>query len=264
MKTVSVSGPPSQSSINPRVDFDKDALEALIYQKGYDVIHEKSLQCPCKSRDSNQQSNCKNCGGCGWAFINSNETRMVIHSMNRDTKFKDWSEINKGTASITCLDREELSYMDRVTVKDANAIFGEVQHNRKSSTDKLFFFTSYDIKQILYIGLFISTDEPYQKLEVTTDYTFSGNKIILDDKYLTSDEDQDLSITIRYKHAPTFYIIDMPRETISSSVMAGGVEKNPVYLPIHAVAMRGQYIPDAENFIGNRMIDNSYNTNTCL
>jgi len=258
-KTVTVGLAPSKAPTQPRADFDKDSFEALVWQKGYEVIHEKALQCPCKSRTNNQQANCKNCGGSGWAFINSNETRMILHSMNRSTKFKDWSEENIGTASVTCLDREELSYMDRVTVKKGNAVFNQVLHSLKSDSNKLFFFTSYQIKQILYIGLFIDVDTAYKKLEVGVDYTYSGNKIVLDDAYLGSD-DEDLSITVRYKHPPTFYIIDMPRETMSSSIVIGGTEKDPVYLPVHAVGKRGQYIIDAENFTGTRIIDNSFDT----
>ena len=54
----------------------------------------------------------------------------------------------------------------------------------------------------------------------------------------------------------------MNREVSASFVKVGNVEKQ-VTLPVHAIGRRSHYILDAENFNGDRIIDNSYDI-SCL
>ena len=75
----------------PRADLHKREFDTLIHQKGRDVLLETALQCPCKSPSTNQQSDCKNCGGTGWIFVNPRETRMVLTAINAVTEFRPWS-----------------------------------------------------------------------------------------------------------------------------------------------------------------------------
>jgi hypothetical protein len=110
----------------PRANFINTEFDINIWEHGYNVIHELGLQCPCKSKNTNQQSNCKNCGGSGWIFLNPTKTRMVLHSMNLNTKYQMWSQENAGTVSISCRSNETLGFMDRLTVLDGLAIFWEV------------------------------------------------------------------------------------------------------------------------------------------
>jgi hypothetical protein len=65
------------SGASTRADFNKSDFETLIQQKGRDVVLEKAILCGCKDKQGNQQSNCKNCGGAGFLFINPKETRMI-------------------------------------------------------------------------------------------------------------------------------------------------------------------------------------------
>lgn len=257
-KTVQISSAPINVN-STQVDFILNDFEKLIWQKGYTVIHESALKCPCKSKNTNQQSNCKNCGGTGWSFINSVETRMVIHSMNLSTQFKEWSEESIGTASVTCMDREKLSFMDRITIVDGKTIFGEVLFLKQFNSN-LFFYTVYDIKEMQYIALFDTVSSKYINLFYNTDFTYSKNKIILNSaKWISMIPlDGDLSIVVRYSHAPQFHIIDMQRNTMVSEIKIVGKESE-IQLPIHAVARRSHYVLDAENVAGNRILDNSFN-----
>ena len=258
IKTVAISEAPANTAL-PTVEFIKNDFERLIWNRGYDVIHEQALRCPCKGANTNQQSNCKNCGGSGWTFINAVETRMVIHSMNLDTKYKEWSEVSVGTASITCLDRENLSFMDRITVKDSRTIFTEALF-LKQIPGNLFFYTVYDIIEIQYIAVFDTVNTKYENIFYNTDFTYTRNKIILNSAKWSSliPTDGDLSITIRYVHNGQYHIIDLPRDTMESFTKITGFEKKePNQLPIHAVGRRSHYVLDAENFAGNRVLDNS-------
>lgn len=245
---------------SPQANLIKGKFDTLIWQQGYDVIKESAIKCPCKSENTNQQSNCKNCGGVGWIFLNAKKTKMIMHSMNLNTKFKEWSEQNMGTASISCLAEDELSFMDRITTLDGNAIFSEVLFVRERD-DVYFFNTIYNIKEVLYIGLFISTGEVLKPLIYGTDFTYSENKII----FLTASEyidplvtEQDISIALRYKHAPQFHVIDIPRETVATFNKINGDEEGAFNLPIHAIGRRSHYVLDAQNFDNTRVLNNNH------
>lgn len=257
MTTIIPTSAPLGSN-NPRVDFKKDQFEGLIWQKGYDVIHESALVCPCVSKAVNQQSSCKNCGGTKWIYINPTQSRMVLHSMNMSTKFKQWSQENLGTASLTSLSDDEISYMDRITVLDGNSIFSEVLF-LKEYNGTYYFNTIYNIKEIKYIGVFINTGVKLTPLIYGTDFTYVDNKIIFltAANYTDINADElDCSITIRYVHAPQFHVLDIPRETIQSFVNINGKEV-AIDLPIHAVCRRSHYVLDAQNFEKTRILDNS-------
>ena len=260
MAKVQVTQAPIGASL-PTVDINKSELDGVVWNKGLDVVHETALQCACKSKNTNYLSSCKNCGSTGWVFINPKKTKMVMHSMNLNTQFKEWSEERLGTASITALDTIELAFMDRITVSKGNSVFSESLFYRQADTD-LFFYTVYDIKEIMYIALFDGVDNPFKRLILDMDYTFEKNVIRLDNKYYDAlKTDQDLSITIRYKHSPQFHVIDIPRDIFISTIRYDN-NKN-VQLPIHAIGRRSHYVLTAENLSGTRLVDNSYDINSC-
>jgi len=255
-KTVIPTSAPLGSS-NPQVDFKKDSFEGLIWQKGHKVIKESALKCSCVSPSVNQQSNCKNCGGTGWIFINPTETRMMSHSINLSTKYKQWSETNVGTVSLTCLSQDELGFMDRITILDGNSIYSQVCFLKRYN-GVFYFNTVYPIKQIKYIGVFRDTQQKLTPLVYGVDYTYTENKII----FLTaanftdtSAQQLDCSITIRYQHAPQYHVLDLPRETIQFFLR--GENEKLVDLPIHGIARRVHYVLDQQNFDNTRLLDNS-------
>ena len=81
-------------SLNLKIlsSFHRNDFEKLIAQKGRAVTLEQAIQCSCKSRSANQQSNCQNCGGTGWIFINSRLTRLVIQQMKINITFSERME----------------------------------------------------------------------------------------------------------------------------------------------------------------------------
>jgi hypothetical protein len=243
---------------NTRADFNRSDFETLIAQKGRNVILEKALQCPCKGKSTNQQSNCKNCGGTGWVFINPKETRLVLQGMNITPNFKAWSEEITGDLKVTASDTEELTFMDRLTLEDGRAIFNEVLFFKTRGTGSsavTFAFTSYNIKEVKYIGYFKGTDQPFQKLNFGTDYTFDKNIIKIINPAIVPVQG-DISVTIRYIHAPQYLMIDMKRESMETFVMEG--TEKMVHLPISGTARRQHYILGAPNLNGNNLVSNDY------
>lgn len=255
-KQIVIQKSPSTSQ-RPSASFSVSEFEQLIFQKGYEVIHEKALKCPCKSKNSNQQSNCKNCGGTGWVFINPVKTRMILHSMNLNTQYKEWTELKLGTVSISALPAENLSYMDRITVVEGKASFSEVLHFSRIDGNVLFASSTYRIKEVFYVGLFVTVNSKLSKLEQDIDYTFESNRFYLDAKYSDGTDEQDISVTIRYEHSPEYHVLDLQRETMQSFYTKETYE-SLIDLPISGIGKRAHYIMDMENISGTRLLDNSF------
>ena len=224
------------------LEFDK-----LIWSKGYRVIHEKALKCPCKSKRVNQQSNCKNCGSTGWIFINPIETRMSLYGMNQNTDYKQWSEENMGRVNISVMNKDRVSFMDKITLIEGISTFNEVRHFKKSSNNELFVYCSYHIREVLYVGLFISETTILQRLVEVEDYTFDGNKVFLTSKFLANFiDDNTYSISIRYSHQPQYYVQDLPR-TVANSRKAYDGNEEFQNLPLNAIGRSAHFILDMEN-----------------
>lgn len=261
-KSVVIQAAPSTPR-HTTVGFYSEEFEKLIWDKGYDVIHEKSLQCPCKSKRVNQLANCKNCGGTGWLFINPVQTKMVLRNMNENTQYKAWSKENLGNVALSSLNINRLTNMDRITVIKAEANFNEVRHFLKSEEDILFTYCSYHIKTIEYVGLFVNETTALTRLVKDIDYTFDGNKLYLTNKYVTNYvDDNTYSVTIRYIHQPQYHVLDINRQVANSSKMLDGKEEFQ-NLPIAAVGRRAHFVLDTENIAINRLLDNSYIDDTC-
>lgn len=239
-----------------RADFNRPDFTTLIEQKGRNVTIETALACPCKSKNTNQQSNCKNCGGTGFVFINPRFTRLVLQGMSAKEEFlsNGATMTVTGDLKVTANDNEELTWMDRITVLDSRAIFNEVLFFKTRGTD-VFAFSSYNIKEIKYAGYFTGTDQPFQRLTLGTDYTFQGNIIRLVNPAIIAVQGE-ISVTFRYVHAPQYLMVDMKRESMETFVM----EENEkmVHLPISGTARRQHYILGAPNLNGDNILNNSY------
>lgn len=247
---------------HPRVDFVKEDFDVLVYQKGRPLILEKSLLCPCKSRDTNQQSDCKNCGGSGLIFINPKEVKMVVSSMNLNLAYAPWSQEMTGMINVTCAQEEKISIGDRLTFKNSESVFTEVLHF-KVKDDSLFSYTAYNLERIEYVGLFRTTDTTLKKLVKDVDYTYRDNVLQLVDSYYDPlISDQDLSVSIRYIHHPQYMIVDIKRETMETQIPLGGGEILK-RLPVSFMAKRTHYQLDAENLDKTRILDNSYEETNC-
>lgn len=245
----------------PRADFRVEDFNNIIYQKGRRVWYEKALKCPCKSKSTNSSSNCKNCGGLGWVWINGKETRMVITGVSFVGETKQWSEEERGMINVTCNTSEQLTQMDKITLLDANSIHQEVVHFiRKGSV--YYAWTTYPIKKLLYAGAFISVNESFQVLE-SADIEFGPKNLIkLVNANLVASENEDISITLRYFFASSYSIIEMKRETMQSFRYEQGAEVIQE-MPLSAVARRLHLELNAPTLLGGGLLDNNYTEVSC-
>lgn len=269
-KQIEIQKSPNNAINQPSADFIKQNFDNLIWQKGYRVIVEKMIKCPCKGDNGiDPLSTCKNCAGTGFTYINPLLTRMILTAMNMSTEYKSWSAINAGTVNVSTLNENRLSYMDKITVVDCEGTFSETRHVLLDDTsDTLFFYTSYNMKSIEYAGLFIAHNEKYVRLKLNEDYTFKANIFYLDSKYRTifdtnKTSDFGTSITIRYNHPPQYYVIDLTRDVMQSWSRQGKKEVQ-IELPLAAIARRAHYVFEAENLSATRLLDNSYELDKCF
>jgi hypothetical protein len=65
-------------------------------------------------------------------------------------------------------------------------------------------------------------------------------------------------VSIRYRHHPLLYIWDSPREMLSSLLVKGAERRDNVNLAVKAIGKRAHLIVGAENWAGNRLLDNSW------
>lgn len=256
---------PANTTGKARVDFVRSDFDAVIEQKGYRVYHDKVMRCPCRTNQrTDALSSCRNCGGSGYVYINRFSTKMVLQSINLDTKFKEWSEERIGTVKITARESEDISFMDRITVRDAETISSEVLHpknqNEYEGTPTLYARVIHPIVEIDDIFAFEEVDKKLVKMTHGVDYTFSENVITFNNSYLNWD---NFTVSIRYKHNPSFYIIDMVRDVMTTTVKGEDGRDAQVQMPVHAVGRRAHYVLDEENLDGTYLIDNSYEI-SCL
>ena len=256
--TLTPAPPLAQFAKNAR--FVKSDFEDLIFNHGYDVIIEKVIRCPCKSKGGDNMSSCKNCAGSGWLWINPNKTKAILKSMNANTKFKEWSEENVGNANITLRDVDRISFMDKITVLN-----GESMHTQNvypvDLGNVIFSFTDYPVKEMEEVYMFLSGEVKLKKLLPTTDYTISDDKIILNNKFKNT---KNFTLSLRYIHAPQFLVVDIIRDVMSSqAIPSPGESVKNVQMPVSAVGRRLHYVLNRQNFVGDYLFDNSYIADSC-
>jgi hypothetical protein len=252
-KTIIQATPPSLIQ-QSRVDFDKSDFDALFPQKGYSAIWEKSFKCGCNTEGNDHpNSTCKNCGGVGWIWVNPTQTRIITHSNNINTQFKEWSELKLGTVSMTFRDPFKLSYFDKVTLLESEAVYTERLYPFELDGET-YAFSLYPIISIEAVLLFVDDSTKLTLLIQDTDFTISDNIITFSDNSY-----DEKTVTIRYIHRPEYRIVDIPRESMVTPVKNSVTGKsNDVLMPIHAIAQRTHLVQDSENKAGNRLLDNSY------
>lgn len=233
-----------------RVDFVSPDFDALVDNKGYDVIWERAIPCPCASRNA-AHSTCKNCQGTGWVFINPKQIKAVAQSINKDTKYKDWSVELLGTISLTVKSCFHLNYMDKITLLGATAPQSENLLVKDFSGQK-YVNTIYGIKSIIDIFKFVDESQPLQLLTKGKDYSFEGNKILFNG--LQTGE----SISVSYVHNVQYNVLDLPHDIRQTIVLDSKSREQTLLLPISAVARRTHNVLDAPNFNGDNLFDNSY------
>jgi len=257
-KGIIVQTPPNTEG-KPEVNLVKSDFDAAIEQKGYDVYHDHAIKCPCSSRDGvAAQSNCKNCGGGGWFYVNRTQTRMIVQSMNVTTQYREWSEERIGTSSITARAEDRLSFMDRIILLDSESDYSQVIFLKKQPTsNKLYGVLRYQPIYTYSVFMYKSIHEKHILLVEGEDYIIEDRMIKTLD--LEEGDVSEPTISIRYRHNVEYTIVDLQRDVMvqrEKEKCTGATV--PAQFPIYAVGRKSHYLLDSDNFQGTKLLDNSF------
>lgn len=237
-------------------EFRLNEFEAAIFNKGYGIVVENAMRCPCHALDA-PLIDCQNCNGSGYFYINPTLTRGLITGINQNNKYKSWSEEMIGTiqVSVNEINKINLSYFDRITIKNESTYYSENLIIRRFDTNT-FVFTTYKPINIISIHLFKSSSEKLIKMD-PDDYEINPNNpycIILSNSII---EEREV-LSIYYKHELEYHIIDLPHDIRSSwerDKQTG--QERKIRLPLQAVARRSHLIAVGKpNFDGSGIITN--------
>lgn len=261
-KPIVFQTPPA--SIQPSVGWDVDRFETLIQTQGYDALIDRAYRCPCADKTSGQAlSTCRNCLGRGWFFIDRTETRVIAQHMDSKRQYLEWSEVNRGTASITTKGIDKLGFMDRIILTQLEEYYSEILRPVMYD-DQLVAYPVYEPLKIYAMFLFSSDNTKLVPLS-TDMYTVDKNAIIFSKELLNmvnpssfNVTEMPLSITIRYSHYPVYHVIDVNRELmkVRQEKPCGVSDSDLRQMPINVLARKAHFIFDAQRW-GNNALDNT-------
>lgn len=117
----------SGSHMSPRTDISPNMYDNLIKQKGYRLIWEQALFCPCMNLESGQPDyECKSCYGRGYKYIRPKRIRALVTSINgrKDQHRIGLEEV--GGAYLTPSSSDNVGFRDRFIFVDFTTKFSEV------------------------------------------------------------------------------------------------------------------------------------------
>ena len=255
--TIQISQTPASVLKNkPRGNLQKRNFDTLVHQKGYPVVIEKAISCPCATVANQPLPECRNCGGSGWFWINPVSTKAIIQSMNKDTKFKEWSKENVGTASITTFQEVELGYMDKIRLTEGLTSYSEIVKPILYDDGTMRARLRYRPVSIEAMFRYDTSTTALTGLVIPTDVTLSGNILVIDSSL---NGITNLTISIRYQHNPVFVVVDLPRSTIYSESLHHNTKAEDHFpFPVHAVARTLHYAVNETSIDTAYLFDNSF------
>jgi hypothetical protein len=245
----------------PSVNFRQDDFHALIWNKGYDVILEEAVECPCSSEGSGARSTCLNCMGRGWFFIAPIQTRAILTSINKDTKYKAWSSELLGTISVTVREQERLGFMHRITLINTEkfknrGIYSEILPVRSKDSDP-FVFLTYKPTKIKHGYIYNGDDQPLIKLTENELEISTTNPYVVNINYdFSLVSDFNSSISISYEHELQYHVIDLPHDLRNSLEVDSDGKDKQILLPINAIARKVHNVFGVTNRDGSGLIIN--------
>lgn len=242
--------------VNPRVGWRVDDFEKLIQSQGYDAYIDRALRCPCVDKATGQAlSTCKNCLGRGWLFVDRTETRVISQHMDSKKKYENWSEVNRGTASITTKGIDKLGFMDRIILTQLEEYYSEILRPVLFENE-LIAYPVYEPLSVSNMYLYIDDSTKLYPIESSM-YSIVKNKIVFDKSIMglisvesINQKQPIISITIRYSHFPVYHVIDVNRELmkVRESKLCSYNDEVLRQMPINVTARKAHYIFDAQKF----------------
>lgn len=256
--------------------FRPSEFEKAIFEKGYDVEHERAIRCACveKSKNQNAEINdgepgCKNCNGAGFIFVNKVKTKMLLQRMGRNPSFSEGAtSIDEGEIGISASSLDRLSYADKITLVCEEEDYSESFSVYDRPNHGLVGILQYFPLKVDNAYLFVEKDKPLILLKESVDFTIERNVFKLNDSFqeffnenaskAATQRMRKIPLSIRYKYRPVYFVTDIKRN-ISSTPVSLVTQRGPIQtkLPQYAIGKKMHYLIDAPDIDGNTVFDNS-------
>lgn len=244
------SAPISQTTLtNTRVDFDRDAFDQLVTQKGLQLEHQEAVRCSCiREMNGNALPECINCSGSGYIYLEPHTIRGVIQSIGFNPKYMQYSQVNLGTAMLTTKYTERIGWYDKITIKDGETVFHEnvfpfvrgVAPNDEASA-----LLTYEPIKAEKVFMFVDPVSPHIELIEGVGFTIDGRKLILSNaikqEMIDNNEDKRY-ITVRYQHRPSYLVMDIQHDVRNTRVIKGQGVETLQNMPIQCMLKKLHYI----------------------
>jgi hypothetical protein len=238
-----------------RADIRNYDFDVLVQQKGLSLILESAVKCPCNREfNGSPLSNCVNCNGSGFQFVDAIQLKGVIQGIGYSQKFMEYSEANQGTARLTVRYIDRLAWMDRITVIDGTTVFGENifptkrERNGQIETSSLL---TYKPTKMTHVFLFVDEKTPTISLVENVDYFIDGRKFIFatdlckDSKLKVGER---AYVSVRYEHNPQYLVMDVQNEIRNTVVILPGGAERVDALPLSAIIKKVHYLIGDKGF----------------
>ena len=249
----------SENIVNQQNRWNRSIFDNALFDHGYKAYIERAIQCPCSVKGiSTPLSDCGNCGGTGWVFIDKIDTVVQCTSMANRNKYEPWTAENMGTVSVSVRAQDKLGYMDKIVLTELESWFSQVVKPIKNvANNAIFSFLTYEPVTVYDVFLFEGSNQPLRKLHLTTDYTIQDNKILLN--YTEFNSIQNISLSVRYTHKPTYLVIDINRDLIKQKQLQECSKQSDekTNFPLNCIARKAHYVMEAPNFNGTSLFDNT-------
>jgi hypothetical protein len=216
-----------------RVDFNPQDFEDIIQQKGYRVLWEKNLICPCIDPVTlHPVPNCVNCDGRGKYYYDPKEIRGLITRQTKELLIGEaLGVLESGTAYITVSHDNYINKFDRMTNLDSTVKYQEtVIHDDKTGEAD---WLSYPVATTVEVAITQPTrTSPLVTLVQNIDFTIEADGKI---DWISAKKPRDKQgVSFSYYMHPVWEVISIPNYVRDTWVLQGNPTDTVSKLPIRA------------------------------
>ncbi|VVB53219.1 Uncharacterised protein [uncultured archaeon] len=130
--------------VMPRTDLWPDAFDKFITERGYNVIWERAINCPCnvstKRTDDAGDLNCPLCKNKHFIWVNPTQIVAAMTALGRDSSLEPDGNYQIGSYKVTTHSRNKIGFYDRLTFLETSSPLSEsVLKGDADGTDSLRF-----------------------------------------------------------------------------------------------------------------------------
>lgn len=221
-----------------RVDFSPQDFEDLIQEKGYRILWEKSMNCPCLDPTTTHGvPNCNQCDGRGKFYYSSETIKGIITRQNKELQIGDAiGTLDPGSAYLTVSHNKFLAPFDRITNLDSLTLYNEVMYHNEKYGDWLRY---PPVGNVIEAVTQPKRTAPVISLQQNVDYKIVDNQL----QWLsaTNKPADKQGISIRYNYNPVWLVTQTINYVRDTFVKFGNPVDTNVAMPIR-VEIRLEYL----------------------